>query len=120
MRRALLAAGGAVALAGAMIGMSAVASAQTLADDTLFVAPGGDDAATGTIDAPLATIQKAIDLVAEGGSIAVRGGTYALSTNIQIKKSGTAEAPLSLSAYGNEHVVIDAEELPYTPGAVGT
>jgi hypothetical protein len=87
---------------------------------TLYVAPGGSDGNAGTLSAPLKTIQKAVSLVSAGGTIAVRGGTYALTTNITISKSGTSSAPITLTNYSGEHVVIDAEALPYTPGAVGS
>ncbi|WP_045746946.1 right-handed parallel beta-helix repeat-containing protein [Actinoplanes rectilineatus] len=86
----------------------------------LHVAPNGSDSNTGTPAAPLATIQKAISLVAAGDTIAVRGGTYALSSNIQITKSGTSAAPITLTNYGSERVIIDGEALGYTPGAVGS
>jgi hypothetical protein len=98
-------------------------SAQTpagAAAATLYVAPGGSDSNAGTLAAPLATIQKAVSLVAAGGTIAVRGGTYALTTNIQITRSGTSSAPITLTAYNGEGVVVDGEALGYTPGAVGS
>jgi hypothetical protein len=91
-----------------------------LAAATLYVAPGGSDSNAGTLAAPLATIQKAVSLVSAGGTIAVRGGTYALATNIQITKSGTASSPITLTSYQGERVIIDGEALPYTPGAVGS
>ena len=87
---------------------------------TLYVATGGSDSNPGTLTAPLATIQKAVSLVSAGGTIAVRGGTYALTTNITITKSGTSSAPITLTNYQGEHVVIDGEALPFTPGDVGS
>jgi hypothetical protein len=84
------------------------------------VATTGDDANAGTAGAPFATIQKAVGVVAPGDVIVVRGGTYALSTNIQILTSGTAEAPITLAAQPGERVVIDGEALGYTPGEVGS
>src|SRR3954447_18153514 len=90
------------------------------ATTTLYVATTGSDSNAGTLAAPLATIQKAVGLVAAGGTIAVRGGTYALSTNIQITRSGTSSAPITLTAYNGEKVVVDGEALGYTPGAVGS
>lgn len=90
------------------------------ATTTLYVATGGNDSNAGTMTAPLATIGKAISLVSAGGTIAVRGGTYALTTNLQITKSGTASAPITLTNYQNERVITDGEALPYTPGAVGS
>ena len=56
----------------------------------LIVATNGNDANPGTVTQPLATIQRAVNLVQPGGTIAIRGVTYALTTNIQIQKSGTA------------------------------
>ena len=87
---------------------------------TLYVATSGSDSAAGTVAAPLATIQKAIDLSAAGTTIAVRGGTYAPTTNLQITKSGTSSAPITLTNYNGEKVLLDAEGMSYTPGALGS
>jgi hypothetical protein len=100
--------------------LSAVFQLPASAATTLYVATNGNDANTGTQAAPLATIQKAISLITAGGTISVRGGTYALTSNIQITKSGTSSAPITLTAYGTERVIIDGEALGYTPGAVGS
>ncbi|WP_433789154.1 right-handed parallel beta-helix repeat-containing protein [Actinoplanes sp. CA-252034] len=100
--------------------LSAVFQVPASAATTLYVATNGNDANVGTQAAPLATIQKAISLITAGGTISVRGGTYALSSNIQITKSGTSSAPITLTAYGSEKVIIDGEALGYTPGAVGS
>ncbi|MCX5528533.1 right-handed parallel beta-helix repeat-containing protein [Streptomyces bobili] len=86
----------------------------------LYVAATGSDSNPGTITAPLKTIQRAVDLAQAGTTIQVRGGTYAPSTNIQLLKSGTADQPITLRGYNNERVVIDGENMPYTPGAVGS
>ncbi|WP_030439135.1 right-handed parallel beta-helix repeat-containing protein [Actinoplanes subtropicus] len=103
--------------------VAAVATVPSSADAatvTLYVATTGSDSNAGTLAAPLKTIQKAVALVAAGGTIAVRGGTYALTSTITIAKSGTAAAPITLTAYNGERPVLDAEALPYTPGAVGS
>jgi parallel beta-helix repeat protein len=113
----LLAIGAAVTLTAAAVAAPAPASAVAT---TYYVATNGSDSYAGTQAAPLATIQKAVSLVSAGGTIAVRGGTYALTTNIQITKSGTAAAPITLTAHQGEKVIIDGEALPYTPGAVGS
>ncbi|MEU4623487.1 right-handed parallel beta-helix repeat-containing protein [Actinoplanes sp. NPDC023801] len=116
--RNVLAAAAAVAITAATIaGIHTPASAATT---TLYVATNGNDGNAGTQAAPLATIQKAISLITAGGTVSVRGGTYALTSNIQITRSGTASAPITLTAYGSERVVIDGEALGYTPGAVGS
>ncbi|MEV0614337.1 right-handed parallel beta-helix repeat-containing protein [Nonomuraea sp. NPDC050404] len=107
--------------AGAGVGkiIPTATTATTATGARLVVAPGGDDAAPGTIDRPLATIQRAIDLAQPGTVILIRRGTYALTTNLQILKSGTAAAPITLSAYPGEKVLIDGEPLPHTPAPVG-
>jgi hypothetical protein len=116
---------GAAALAGAVAMIPALAQAATgstsanaLAATTLFVATNGNDSNAGTLEAPLKTIHAAVTLVTAGSTIAVRGGTYALTTNIQITKSGSAGAPITLTNYLTERAIIDGEALPFTPGAV--
>lgn len=42
----------------------------------LYVAPGGSDSATGTPEAPFATLAKAMKTVKAGGTIVLRGGVY--------------------------------------------
>lgn len=113
--RNLLAAG----LVGAAISATLQAPAAAAAT-TLYVAVNGNDSSAGTISAPFRTIQKAIATAVAGDTVAVRGGTYPLTANIQITKSGTASAPYTLTAYGTERVIIDGEALGYTPGAVGS
>ncbi|MEH1013977.1 LamG-like jellyroll fold domain-containing protein [Micromonospora sp. CPCC 206060] len=87
---------------------------------TLVVATNGNDANPGTLSQPLKTIQRAHDLVQPGGTIAVRGGTYAPSVTIKILKDGTSSQPITLTNYNGERVIIDGENMPYTPGAVGS
>lgn len=76
----------------------------------IFVSPfNSSDNNEGTIDSPLASIQKAHDLAEAGDTIYLRGGTYLLPKNetITLWKSGTEEAPIRLFAYQNEQPVID-------------
>ena len=116
LRRAIAVGGTAAVLGVALL----VAPGTALAATTIYVAPGGNDSNAGTLSAPLATIAKAVSAVPVGGTIAVRGGTYALSSNIQITRSGTSSAPLTLTNHAGEKVVIDGEALGFTPGAVGS
>ncbi|CAE7129714.1 unnamed protein product [Rhizoctonia solani] len=85
----------------------------------IYVSPTGNDSAAGTLAAPLKSIQKAVDKAAAGDTIYLRGGTYALTTNIQITKSGTANAQYTLTNYQSEKAIINGEGLPYTPAPVG-
>jgi hypothetical protein len=86
---------------------------------TLVVGTNGSDTAPGTIDRPLKTVQKAVDLAQPGDVIAIRGGTYAPTANIKILKSGTSDRPITMTNYAGERVVIDGEQLPHTPAALG-
>ncbi|MGP3955248.1 right-handed parallel beta-helix repeat-containing protein [Nonomuraea sp. 3N208] len=87
--------------------------------NTLYVATDGSDSNAGTLAQPLRTIQRAVDLAQPGHTILVRGGTYAPSTNIQLLKNGTASAPITMTNYNGERVVIDGENMPHTPAPVG-
>ncbi|KAL5048596.1 hypothetical protein BDW71DRAFT_195887 [Aspergillus fruticulosus] len=105
-------------LIAAMMGKSvwvfaAVLPAVLAAD--IYVSPDGSDDAAGTVDAPLQSIQLAVNQATAGSTIYLRGGTYSPTSNIQITKSGTASAPYVLRAYEGESVIIDGEELPGTP-----
>ncbi|MEU4836445.1 right-handed parallel beta-helix repeat-containing protein, partial [Streptosporangium sp. NPDC023615] len=88
--------------------------------NTLYVATTGDDAAPGTQASPLRTIQRAVDLAQPGHTIVIRGGTYAPGANIQILKNGTPSQPITMRNHDGERVVIDGENMPHTPGAVGS
>ena len=112
--------------AGAVLGaalsamaLPAPAVAAATVTPTIVVALNGDDTAAGTLEHPLRTIQKAVDKAQPGDVIAVRAGTYALTDNITITKSGTASRPISLGAYPGERVVIDGEQLPASHTPVG-
>ncbi|KAH8594664.1 pectate lyase [Bisporella sp. PMI_857] len=86
---------------------------------TIYVSPTGSDSGTGTITSPLKSIQSAVDLATAGSTIYLRGGTYALTKNVQFSKSGTSSAPYIVSAYSTEKVILDGEALTGTPAAVG-
>jgi hypothetical protein len=103
----------------AAAGLAAVASPPAAAATTLIVATSGSDTAPGTIDRPLKTIQKAVDLAQPGDVIAIRGGTYAPTTNIKILKSGQPGRLITMTNYSGERVVIDGEQLPNTPAPLG-
>ncbi|GAA3646489.1 right-handed parallel beta-helix repeat-containing protein [Lentzea roselyniae] len=90
------------------------------APSVLHVATSGNDSNPGTLDAPLRTIQKAVDTAEAGTTISIRGGTYAPSTTIKLLKNGTSSSPIVLRNHNGERVVIDGENMPYTPGAVGS
>lgn len=115
MRPAIVCAG---LLASALVALASSTEAAA-AGTALYVAPGGSDSNAGTLAAPLATIQHAVDLAQPGYTIYLRAGTYAPSTNIKLNKNGTSSQPIALRNYNNEHAVIDGENMPHTPDPAG-
>ncbi|MEU2732353.1 right-handed parallel beta-helix repeat-containing protein [Streptomyces griseoviridis] len=96
-------------LTGALVGLSGTgAGAAPQAATVLYVAPGGTDAAAGTQSAPT-TLASAISRVTSGGTIYLRGGTYAYGSTITVPAGtdGTSAAPTTLSAYPGEKPVLD-------------
>lgn len=82
-----------------------------------FIAPDGDDNASGTIDAPWLNLQKAVNAALPGDIIYCRGGRYHFTTRdssgkltVRIKNSGTAEAPITITAYEDEKPIFDFEQ----------
>ncbi|MFJ6129413.1 right-handed parallel beta-helix repeat-containing protein [Streptomyces griseoviridis] len=97
-------------LTGALVGLSGTGAgaAPQAAATVLYVAPGGTDAAAGTQSAPT-TLASAISRVTSGGTIYLRGGTYAYGSTITVPAGtdGTSAAPTTLSAYPGEKPVLD-------------
>ncbi|MFJ3798171.1 right-handed parallel beta-helix repeat-containing protein [Streptomyces sp. NPDC090088] len=78
------------------------------ASSVLYVAPGGTDSAAGTQSAPT-TLTSAISRIAAGGTIYLRGGTYAYSSTVTVPagSNGSSGALTTLSAYPGETPVLD-------------
>ncbi|MEI6947821.1 T9SS type A sorting domain-containing protein [Paraflavisolibacter sp. H34] len=90
---------------------------------TYYVAPAGDDANAGTIDAPFLTVQRAQTAVAAGDTVYIRGGLYlmqeaqiALLTTVgttkfayvtNLTKSGASGKRINYWAYPGERPVFD-------------
>ena len=87
---------------------------------TFFVAPDGDDTNPGTIDLPLASLQKAQEWVSPGDTVYIRGGIYEpteehISRVVQnlfasvtyLDKSGTEGNTIKYWAYPGETPVFD-------------
>ena len=88
------------------------ASVQTLlAQTTLYVSPNGNNQNKGTLNAPLKTIQHAIDIAAvqkRAVTIYLRGGTHYLDSTIIINATNFLPSALTITAWKNEAVNISA------------
>ncbi|MFG2704941.1 right-handed parallel beta-helix repeat-containing protein [Streptomyces sp. NPDC048386] len=93
-------------LAGTLVAVSG--SPAQAASSVLYVSPSGTDSAAGTQSAPT-TLTSAISRIAAGGTIYLRGGTYAYSTTVTIPAgaNGTSGALTTLSAYPGETPVLN-------------
>lgn len=69
-----------------------------------WISPTGDDAAVGSVSAPLRTIGRGVALAQAGDTVVVRGGTY--RETISIAKAGRADAPITIAAAPGEQPVI--------------
>ncbi|MDB5300059.1 MAG: carbohydrate-binding cenc domain protein [Phycisphaerales bacterium] len=73
-----------------------------------YVSTTGSDGNSGTLAAPLATIQHAADLARAGDTVFIRGGVY--HETVTPARSGAAGAPITFTSYNNEGVKIDGAD----------
>jgi MYXO-CTERM domain-containing protein len=83
-----------------------------------YVATTGGDTNTGTLDAPFATLQKAVGVATAGDTVYIRGGTYSITTpasssgGVLFNKSGTSDSNrIRYWAYPGEVPVFDFSNL---------
>ncbi|WQF87436.1 Putative pectin lyase/virulence factor, right handed beta helix domain, PL-6 family [Colletotrichum destructivum] len=100
-----------------LVPVAVLAALSGAAARDIFVSPTGTG--TGTLDAPLGSVQSAVAAAVAGDTIFLRKGTYAPSANIQIAKSGTRTSPITIRPYQGEKVIIDGGNMPGTPKALG-
>ncbi len=82
---------------------------------SIHVATTGNDDNPGNAEAPLLTIQKAVDICLPGDTIWVHGGTYVISERIKIpEKATSADRRCFLWAVPGEEVVIDGSAMHHT------
>ena len=65
--------------------------------------PSGSDTNPGTEGAPFATLQKAHGVAVAGDTIYLRGGTYAVSSGINLTKSGVSGNPIKVYAVDSNY-----------------
>lgn len=66
----------------------------------VFVSPAGKDSGTGQVSSPVLSIDRAVALAPEGGTIVLRAGTYHQSVTIQTKR-------VTIQNYPNEAAWLD-------------
>ena len=90
----------------------------------LYVSPAGDDTHPGTLQKPLATLEKARDVIrrhedSRPVTVHLRGGNYLLRETLTFaaEDSGTQAAPIIYRAYQDETVRAkgDSPHLPERP-----
>lgn len=103
---------------------AAVACVAASATD-YYVSPTGDDNGSGTKNAPLRTVQKALALADAGSTVYLRGGVYKPGVSdimrplgeslydcvYYLDKNGTADAPIVLCGYPGEKVTFDLSDV---------
>jgi hypothetical protein len=91
----------------AVVWMPAVASSAA----TIHVSPSGSDSAAGTEQAPLASVQAAVDRATPGDTILLHDGVFVCDRTILLSGSGTPEQPLRLLAASAARPVLCFEPL---------
>lgn len=76
---------------------------------TIHVSPNGDDLASGSLAAPLATIGKAATSSVPGDTILIRAGTYKLKSQIDPQSGSSPAQRITYRAYPGESVTIDGQ-----------
>nr|WP_300004941.1 right-handed parallel beta-helix repeat-containing protein [Tissierella sp.] len=72
--------------------------------NTYYVAANGSDNNSGSISAPLKTIQKAVLLLKAGDTLLVRAGTY--KEKVTLKNSGSSNSLITIKNYPGEKAII--------------
>ncbi len=84
-------------------------------ENTVYIAPNGDDAACGCKTAPLATLGEAVNRMAgkKGGKIVLMGGNHTLTQTVKLgaEHSGTQESPLIITAQAGADVYVSGGRL---------
>ncbi len=86
---------GIVAIAAAVLAGAFVVpgAGRAAAADVVHVSPAGSDSASGSVDAPLRTVRRAIQLASPGDTVQIATGTYHEQVQIYAKEIHLAAAP---------------------------
>ena len=90
-------------------------SATALEAAERYVALTGSNSNAGTITAPWRNIDYAVDHLAAGDTLYIRGGTYFETVSASV--SGSASSPITIRSYPGERAIIDSgPQFGRTPG----
>ena len=110
-----------MAKSGCVLGLVAVLQVVSSAPPGLLAAtyyvappPTGNDANSGSIESPWATLQHAADVLQPGDTVLLREGSFA---GAHFTTSGTAALPIAVRAFHGEKVEIDGDN-PTTPDGI--
>lgn len=96
---------GATAFFGVFFVVGRVAAAE------YYVSPTGSDTNPGSIDQPFASLEKGHSVASAGDTIWIRGGTYHLTKQVKLSKSGTSDANrIKFWAYQSEAPIFDCSQ----------
>ncbi|HVY25784.1 MAG TPA: right-handed parallel beta-helix repeat-containing protein [Polyangiaceae bacterium] len=91
------------------LGLGVLVAGHVASAAEYYVATTGSDSNPGSMQQPFATLSKANGAAAAGDTIWVRGGKYALTSQLVLSKSGTSDANRTkIWAYAAEKPVLDA------------
>jgi hypothetical protein len=99
-----------LALAAGVIAVGPVAVVQA-AD--YYVSPSGSDSSAGTLQAPFATIAKAVAVLEPGDTCWLRGGTY--RETVTPVRSGQPGLPITFRSYPGEFAVVSGADVLSSP-----
>ena len=95
---------------------TAIVASQQPQSLAYYVAENGSDDNPGTDPAtPFRTINKGVTVLSPGDTLYIRGGTY--HEKVRVSVSGTAEKPITITAYPGESPVMDGQNT--LPGDYG-
>ncbi len=102
-----------------LAGLAGLAGGQLAGAAEWFVAPQGSDAASGSIDSPFASVQRAQQSAVPGDTVFIRGGTYRVTESqiaerkqiwayvIRLERSGLPGKRINYWAYQDEQPLFD-------------
>jgi hypothetical protein len=73
-----------------------------------YVSPSGRDAASGDVNSPWRTLQRAASVAGAGDTVMIAGGVYPISSPVRPLHSGRAGAPLVFHADPADPATVDA------------